>query len=62
MNQWISVNDRLPENTDDVLGWDIANGECIICYWLKDREAWHQFISDDKLWISHWMPLPTKPE
>ena len=62
MHKWISVTDRLPENTDDVLGWDLANSECVICYWMANIKEWHQFFSDDKLFITHWVPLPSKPE
>ncbi len=62
MNQWISVNDKLPENTDDVLGWDAGDDCCVVCYWLAVSKDWFQYNVDDKLFITHWMPLPTKPE
>lgn len=62
MNQWISVDDRLPENTDDVLGWDVGENCCVVVYWLAAVTGWRQFNVPGVPRITHWMPLPKKPE
>jgi len=68
MNEWISVEDRLPEK-----------GEHVFCYCREDYEQrgyhvktthWdgegdtHEFKSVYERYISvtHWMPLPKPPE
>lgn len=55
---WISVDDALPETSDDVLAFSPEDG----CY-----RAW----CDNNVWLSHeegthnkpthWMPMPAKP-
>ena len=61
VSQWISVKDRLPENSDTVLithkggvsfGW--YNGR----YWERGASTKHREIRT----VSHWMPLPKAPE
>lgn len=65
---WISVKDRLPENTDDVLvigdGWDGMNWWRI--YFMEDN-VWFTIDGDEvnkasQLKITHWMPLPEPPK
>ena len=65
--EWISVEDRLPENDTQVLGY---NGE-IHCYivtesdfikektWWLDNEGWN---TAKGFGITHWQPLPTPPK
>ena len=54
-SRWISVNDKLPDNNDDVLAW---NGYNMVA-WYMDGE-WHSldgcFKSSSP--IRYWMPLP----
>lgn len=65
MSEWISVDDRLPEDEVEVL----------IFYELKDKKRNGVTIekithpADGNLWsctdkeiISHWMPLPNAPD
>lgn len=50
---WISVEDRLPSEDDQVLGCSI-NGVVITfeTLWVEDFGIWD---------ITHWMPLPEPP-
>lgn len=57
---WISVEDRLPENGDQVLGYyttDVGDyeGQAVVPYLLM-------WLIDEDCTITHWMPLPDKPE
>lgn len=61
MNEWISVEDRLPEGMGTVLiahnggvsfGW--FNG----AYWTRGAATKHKPIKT----VTHWMPLPEPPK
>lgn len=64
---WISVEDRLPEDRSDVLvvaywheRWGVYMGWC-----APERAAWsvHIGIGDrNDVAVTHWMPLPEAPE
>jgi hypothetical protein len=55
--KWVSVKDKLPPEDEAVLAWnkqgfpmiDVWSGKMWGCAWTVDE-------------ISHWMPLPQKPE
>ena len=60
MSEWISVEDRLPEDTSIVLiahrggvsfGW--FNGS----YWERGAATKHRAIKT----VTHWMPMPEPP-
>ena len=70
--QWISVKDRLPpEQEGELLFLSIYKD--VYLGWIElvstDRDEWHLTHSEghgyidraDKV-ITHWMPLPPKPE
>lgn len=60
-NEWVSVEDRLPEEGADILMWR----KCLevmeigvyrkACFWVYD-EIGDVYQVDD---ITHWMPIPT---
>lgn len=56
MSEWISVKDRLPQSSDDVLM--CTKGSVVAIGFYSDAHKWinrsHIFNSD----ITHWMPLP----
>ena len=64
---WISVEDRLPEEGENVLIYtktDITNyGMYTKRYGFSEREGF--ICGDGFMWVntaSHWMPLPTPPK
>ena len=56
--EWISVDDRLPDESYPVLCVTSAGGMMIARYGHK-YGSWHVSGSID---ITHWMPLPEPPE
>ena len=63
-NEWVSVEDRLPENNADVLmwrgKWKIAEAGTYrnARFWVYD-EIGDSYVADD---ITHWMYLPAPPD
>jgi hypothetical protein len=74
MGDWISVEDRLPEEGVPVLAIDMEGGEPGILFAVRDGMEWLE--QDSTLWIrgkwkadgvwlvgpTHWQPLPEPPE
>lgn len=68
MNQWIKLEDKRPPETaeDDwdegtthpVLGF--RDGEFTVVTWANGEA--YNYSSGEEVWITHWMPLPAKPE
>lgn len=54
-NEWISVNDRLPERFKDVLTYDL-NGK-IATNWVAEEN----YFAYGREFVTHWMPLPEPP-
>lgn len=61
-NEWVSVEDRLPNESDDYLVCT-EDTEMFICWYFKDTKQWdkedYPFIYGG---ITHWMPLPALPK
>ncbi len=64
---WIKCSDRLPEEGVTVLtlhctspGWDTYELDYIIQF--GDEFIWANLLQDDKHKVTHWMPLPKRPE
>ena len=61
MSEWISVEDRLPESTDDVRVKTNDNCECMA--WHDSTDWWESstgLLVDDDIdgsYVTHWMPL-----
>ncbi len=67
-SEWISVDERLPEENTRVLGYSRLLDE-ICCYDItKDTTEIHWWTEDSgwyrasELNITHWMPLPETPK
>lgn len=61
VNQWISVNDRLPENCIEVLVYDTDCGIVIGWYDKEIGDFAADFISPLDA-VTHWQPLPEPPK
>lgn len=63
--KWISVKERLPEETEWVLVYQDGAMNCMA--FNKKTKAFEDWIEAKCLnvipeFITHWMPLPPKPE
>ncbi len=62
-SEWISVEDRVPKNTNDVLVINEEGRMAVSCYFLsRDMYVWEQ--RDDQIGlgnVTHWIPLPLPP-
>ena len=59
MPEWISVDERLPQNDEDVLVW--VNGtHRDMAY--RDEGVWYDEEHNHLKNITHWMPLPKPPK
>jgi hypothetical protein len=71
MNNWISVNDALPELTvcvDLYVDWQDYTGRVCNCfrnndgdYWMWDDSVRFKININASL-VTHWMPLPEPPK
>lgn len=63
VNQWISVNDRLPNNYEEVL---VASKLGNIVYFAWYDADISMFMGHSHMWttreVTHWMPLPEPPK
>ena len=70
MNEWISVEDRMPINTDNILAFNGYGGvgEYDIMYYTVHSKIhkWAFYYDYDRseeiVEITHWMPLPEPPK
>jgi len=62
--KWISVEDKVPSDTNDVLIIDDNNRMAVSCYFFShDRWIWEEREDlIDLIKVTHWMPLPPPPE
>ena len=61
--EWISVEERLPEDSDEV-NLCTRSGIVGIGYYDKYRKNWVQYYAGGALCVdvTHWMPLPKPPK
>lgn len=67
MIEWIDVNDRLPEESGDVLVY--RGSHMTVCTYSKKHRLFNAFDDCSKkdakkycIEVSHWMPLPGAPK
>lgn len=58
MSEWISVEDSLPENTDDVL---VAYSDEVFVGWFTTIGQWKN-CDGNLICVTHWMQLPEPPK
>ena len=65
-NEWVSVEDRLPPNMDDVLVVVRDNGECWTAtgYYSSMSKVWYAVLNgqDTQMDVLWWMPFPAPPD
>jgi hypothetical protein len=65
--QWINVEERLPEKDIPVLCLEYGSGPCVSSYTGKTKKSGAIFndptgyYSLEGITVTHWMPLPTHP-
>lgn len=59
--EWISVEDRLPENDVEIL-ISRTDGEIYLAVHQDDGRWYDSSEGSDVKFITHWMPLPLPPE
>ena len=59
MQEWVSVNDRLPEESGEYLAYcGEYDGICVLYYEVsKTKSKWRTKWKE----VTHWMPLPEPP-
>lgn len=70
MSEWIKVEDKLPKDGENVIGfWPSRNGKKIdgknfaVTKFADDNSWWSLEDKDvDFCFPSHWMPLPEPPK
>ena len=67
VNQWISVDDKLPDTVDDCLVWyscDTAFGKSkSVGISFCSRNDWYKkHLNGDNIVVLYWMPLPEPPK
>jgi len=62
--RWISVDDRMPEDTKAVLVW-VSDNMCHYAATFRPSGEWSSWQGSNQYWwckfITHWMPLPAPP-
>lgn len=65
-NEWVSVEERLPPNMDDVLVVVRDNGECWTAtgYYSSMSKVWYAVLNgqDTQMDVLWWMPFPAPPD
>ena len=63
-NNWISVEDGLPEHENEVLAFVKCTGfepGMLVCYYKADLWWHHRVGLSPTEQVTHWMPLPELP-
>lgn len=65
-NEWVSVEERLPSNMDDVIVVVRDKGECwtMTGYYSSMSKKWYAVFNgqDTQMDVLFWMPLPAPPD
>ena len=55
--RWVPVGERLPEDGNPVLAYGYS---LWTAHYVKGE--WYDDVMDERIYITHWMPLPAVPE
>jgi hypothetical protein len=64
MTEWISVDERLPEENGDYLcTWHCGSiAPHVMVYIGRYSDKYKRFSNMDWNYVTHWMPLPQPPD
>lgn len=63
MSEWISVKDRLPNNSSRVLAYPNTVGEAGTALYWENPQMWQDLEDHTEPWTpTHWIPLPEPPK
>ncbi len=67
MNKWISVKDRLPEDDQSVLMYEMGQTGLPLIGWFEVNADVPGFyiahsFQNARVHVTHWMPLPEPPK
>lgn len=67
MSEWISVNDRMPEQKLVVLGYCQKTKKAFVGYCWDGEKYWKHIGASGAEYsvrskVTHWMPIPELPE
>lgn len=60
MSEWISVDERLPDDSHDVLMY-LGNGHMLVGYYDAPCNGFRGILGITNR-VTHWMPLPEVPK
>ena len=66
--QWISVNEKLPDDASDVLAYYDCGDDSRVMFVNYYKRCWYDSVFNDLIddldqgCITHWMPLPEPPK
>jgi hypothetical protein len=61
MDNWIDINDQLPDDGEILLIWTVYNGFEQIDIGYLDRGTWIIGVEICRARVTHWMPQPSPP-
>jgi hypothetical protein len=66
--EWTSVKEKMPPLNENVLFFNVLGkvsyGYATAYYYCTEEEEstyFHDLLSGDQIWGTHWMPLPYSP-
>ena len=68
VDQWISVEERLPDDASDVLAYYDCGDDSRVMFVNYYKRCWYDSVFNDLIddldqgCITHWMPLPEPPK
>ena len=60
--EWVSVEDRLPESNTIVLGWGSHHWPWVVEMESEPNEWYDSSDGNGVVGVTHWKPLPEPPE
>lgn len=64
LQEWISCSQQLPQDREVVLVWSLSTNSSVVArhYKIGNNNLWSDGTIGVFIKVTHWMPLPEKPE